>query len=335
MQPNQNNSNQGFFKRAQFSSGQRIYASDLQEIEGYYRNMRWLHNKCLHQSGIGSGFAVRGEIGDRVVRVEPGYAIDSEGREIVLTRTKILPVPPSEGGKNDKPALFDLAVSYPNENLEEVETRQGICHARGTTRLQEEPIFCWVELNNETKEPSGDHGDERQKDLLVTIMRAEIQNCRLKKNISIARRQNAKPKKHSNIVSGSYFPEPKEWKLWKNEWNDPLGFVLKVDTSSAKFTTPPDYFAEIVGNRFVSKAIDQNIDEPYMLEGFTNTIIDSQNGEPSKIDFDIHIFMPEINDWGISVNPAFFLGNNGYSDFERQHILHRLGWHVKWIGIEG
>src|SRR5947209_19209161 len=83
-----------FTERINFFDGQRLFASDLQFLEQFNREMRWLHNQSLHQAGIGSGFAVSGKKDDRQIRIEPGYAIDSSGREIVLTQTEVLQVPP-------------------------------------------------------------------------------------------------------------------------------------------------------------------------------------------------------------------------------------------------
>ena len=70
-----------FLERSRFFDGQRLFASDLQAVEAFGREMRWLHNQSLHQPGIGSGFAVSGSKGDREVVIQPGYAIDAEGRD--------------------------------------------------------------------------------------------------------------------------------------------------------------------------------------------------------------------------------------------------------------
>ncbi len=80
-----------FVERNQFFNGQRLFASDLQGVEELNRQMRWLHNQSLHQPGIGAGFAISGNKGDRQVVIQPGYAIDADGREIVLTETVIEP----------------------------------------------------------------------------------------------------------------------------------------------------------------------------------------------------------------------------------------------------
>src|SRR5262245_49348446 len=137
-----------FVERLQFFDGQRLFAEDLQALEAFHRELRWLHNRSLHQAGIGSGFAVTGRRDDREVRVGPGYAIDAKGREIVLTRERVEPVPPVDAEPDGRPVFFDLAVSYPDDDqLEESETRQGVCLPRGVVRRREEPILCWVRLH--------------------------------------------------------------------------------------------------------------------------------------------------------------------------------------------
>lgn len=76
-------------ERLQFFNGQRLFASDLQGIEAFNREMRWLHNQSLHQPGIGNGFTVSGQKGDRQVSIGAGYAIDARRREIVLTQAHL------------------------------------------------------------------------------------------------------------------------------------------------------------------------------------------------------------------------------------------------------
>ena len=106
-----------FVERLQFFDGQRLFASDLQAIDAFNREMRWLHNQSLHQPGIGRGLAVTGRRDDREVRVGPGYALDSLGREIVLTSEQIEPVPPVASEDDGRSVFFDLAISYPDDSL--------------------------------------------------------------------------------------------------------------------------------------------------------------------------------------------------------------------------
>ena len=102
-----------FLERVQFFNGQRLFASDLQALEEFNREMRWLHNMSLHQPGVGSGFAISGAKSDREVVIQPGYAINAKGQEIVLTETRTEPVPPVANDGAGNSVFFDLTVSYP------------------------------------------------------------------------------------------------------------------------------------------------------------------------------------------------------------------------------
>ena len=116
-----------YLERVEFFNGERLFAADLQTLEEFQREMRWLHNKSLHQPGVASGFAVSGEKGDRQVLVQPGYALDSDGREIVLTElqhTEAVPPVADDGAGN--PVTFYLTVSYPATLLPS-QTQQADC----------------------------------------------------------------------------------------------------------------------------------------------------------------------------------------------------------------
>src|SRR5688572_32733272 len=92
-----------FLERLRFFDGQRLLAADLQDVDTLHRELRELHNRSLHQPGVGSGFAVTGAPGDREVSIGPGYAIDAAGREIVHTRTRVEPIPPVPGDAEGNP----------------------------------------------------------------------------------------------------------------------------------------------------------------------------------------------------------------------------------------
>jgi hypothetical protein len=212
-----------FIERQQFFNGQRLFATDLQGLEAFNREMRWLHNQSLHQPGIGNGFAVSGKKGDREVTIGPGYAIDAKGREIVLTETRKEPVPPVAGEADGSPASYDLTVSYPaDEDLEEAETRGGICNSHGVVRRREEPEFCWVPLQkDETGRLSavGKLGEDIKKGLRIVLARAEVLNCQLDSAPSVAQRRSARPSKQPYIACGEVKPDP-----WTIHW-----FIDKED----------------------------------------------------------------------------------------------------------
>ena len=264
-----------FIERFQFFNGQRLFASDLQGIEQFNREMRWLHNRSLHQPGIGNGFAVSGKKGDREVTIGPGYAIDAEGREIVLTQDQIEPIPPVAGEDDGRPFLFDLTISYPgDEDLEESETRDGICLPRGVIRLKEEPVFCWVRLNEDGQPISAAQKKAILGGMMIVLARAEVLNCQLNSNISTAQRISARPATQPYVCCGH--DEPKWDPLILAPFDVasvlghstgatlfqsfaaaltffpailPIGITAVVDTSDCGFVTTPCYSARIAGPR--------------------------------------------------------------------------------------
>ena len=207
-------------ERLQFFDGMRLFGDDLQGLEAFNREMRELHNRSLHQPGIGNGFAVYGKRGDREVTIGPGYAIDRDGHEIVLMQERKEPVPPVAGDPRDgSPVVYDLVISYPaDELLEEVEARAGICDSRGVTRLREEPVFCWVKyrrLENTNQYVAEDTGlgTEIENGTRLVLARVRVQNCQLKEDISLAERRNARPASTPLIACDAFTPTP-----WEPYW---------------------------------------------------------------------------------------------------------------------
>ena len=252
-----------YLERLQFFDGQRLSANDLQNVETFNREMRELHNRSLHQAGVGSGFAAYGAVGDREAKIGAGYAIDSDGKEIVLTREETLQIPPVESEDDGRSVFYYLTVSAPSDDdLEEAETRQGICLPRGTVRLREEPVFCWVRLTRD----NGDDNRLRPRDSTtgeaavalqlregkkIILARAEILDCKLVKALSLAQRRNARPSTQPYVFCGKV-ENPKWTSLalpaeiagasapsWK-------ALQVKVDTAGAGFRSTPCYFARVV-----------------------------------------------------------------------------------------
>jgi hypothetical protein len=295
-----------FIERQQFFNGQRLFKDDLQTLEAFNREMRWLHNKSLHQPGIGNGFAVTGKKGDREVTIGPGYAIDREGHEIVLIRDQIEAVPPTAGEPDGTPTLYDLTVSYLDEELEEAELREGICNQRGAVRLREEPVFCWVRLD-----ANGSPREAREKQQILSGMRlvlarAQVLNCELYQDLSVAERLNARPATLPYVCCGTFQSDwrpklfapidpdvvfdPNLAQLFETfanglgffPWVLPIGLVATVDTSLCGFINTPCYSARIAGPRLrrFTRTIEINEEQveahiDIFLDGFVQ-IIDPQ-----------------------------------------------------------
>ncbi len=303
-------------ERLQFFNGQRLFATDLQGLEAFNREMRWLHNRSLHQAGIGNGFAVVGKKGDREVTIMPGYAIDADGREIVLTTTHIEPVPPVANDGTGKPVLYDLAVSYPDDDeLEEVETRDGVCLPRGVVRLREQPVFCWIRVD-------GNGPAQLQKDIQdgtrLVLARAEVLNCQLNQPLAIAQRRSARPARLP-YVAGDRTQITWPDFSWKVSAQSPtvvlplndqtLPLRVEVNTGAAGFIALPQYSAHIEGTRLHTSA-----GVTYFVDGLINIV------EPQADKFQLEVALLV---WGVAMESTITIDQDTLQD-----------WEIVWMGVE-
>jgi hypothetical protein len=323
-----------FRERIQFFDGERLFASDLQDLESFNRQIRWLHNQSLHQPGVGNGYAVIGDKGDRQVTIFPGYALDSLGREIILTQSEVLPVPPvADNGAGDS-VFYYLTVSYPNDaDLKVTETREGICHVpAGVVRLREEPIFCWVLLGDgaTNRQPvDGNLKDLIKKQLFLVLAQIEVFNCQLKQPVSTAQRRSARPAKQPRIACGA--DAKPQWV--PNDFSSsnqnatptfagldllPLWFAAAIDTSTGGFQATPLYQARLVGPRIFPAPA--GVAGAFLLDALVDVATDPA---PTPQGFTIEVF-PFI----------------GATSFQFQdlvanvHSAKTLPWQVAWMGVE-
>jgi hypothetical protein len=89
------------FKRINFFKGFLTTEHDWNDAERYHLEKRKLHNRLCHAPGVVSGHA--GDLrvqararGDLSIEVQPGYAIDGQGHDLVLWETQIKTFVPEE-----------------------------------------------------------------------------------------------------------------------------------------------------------------------------------------------------------------------------------------------
>jgi hypothetical protein len=86
------------FKRNKYFFGKLMSEQDFQDEQDYFCQKHRLHNRFLHGYGVVAGLEV--SISDDPpgkVRVEPGYAIDQMGNDILLPQAQVAAFP--ERGK--------------------------------------------------------------------------------------------------------------------------------------------------------------------------------------------------------------------------------------------
>jgi hypothetical protein len=323
-----------FLERSRFFNGQRLFASDLQAVDDFNREMRWLHNKSLHQPGIGSGFAISGKKGDRQVVIQPGYAVDAEGREIVLAETVTEAVPPVADDGFGGPVLFDLTVSYPDERtLDASETRDGVCAPRGAIRLREVPVFCWVRLGPPPDRLPMDKDLKAalESGLHLRLARAQVLNCQLDRPLSLAQRRNAKPPEQPYVACGS--AAQLDWKLPNGVSSIGFGLqlVASIDTTTAGFRTPPSYSAHLLGSREFTFSVNGKTAKR-LLDGFVLLVphVEAASG------FDFSLLVPDSLLTRFPENAA---DPDPQKDPKfAEQLIKQIGannWRVDWIGVEG
>ena len=334
-------------ERQLFFDGQRLLDADLNEVVADHRWRRELHNRSLHQPGIGNGFAVSGEPGAREVTIGAGYALDAYGREIISTRTRVEPVPPVAGDPDGGPARYDLTVSYPaEEDLEEAETREGVCRDRGVVRLEEEPAFCWVRLEEDATGQLHpiDPGlaVEIEAGLKIRLARVEVEQCRLKA-LSIAERRNARPPVQPYIACGHAAPEwevvrvPPEAVVFSGlngvafslarldraviggNAQEPFFLVAEIDTSAAGFRSTPCYSAGLRGPRLLAAPRRDAAEDAAPIEVFGEGLVSIE--DPSPRGFRLRV-LPLLL---IDREPALAV------DWAQLSVP----WTVEWMGVEG
>lgn len=77
--------------RVNFFDGMLLTGDEMRVEQDYCRRMRYLHNR-LHGHGVVEGLEVTLDRKGDEVHVSPGWALDAQGREIVLTEERCLPV---------------------------------------------------------------------------------------------------------------------------------------------------------------------------------------------------------------------------------------------------
>lgn len=331
-------------QRPAFFDGQRLTASDLEAAQRYHRELRWLHNRSLHNWGIAFGYAVSGKRGDRTVTVQPGYAFDCNGRELILFEAMTLTIPAVAGGFGGQPATYYLTASYVEDADLSPETRSGACNTSGAVRRPETAGIQWRRV------------DEINAGIHVILALVQIKNCQLFADVSSSGRRDALPAQQPFIASGQTQARETEWRLWPESPEDAegnpipssvhvfLGVVTTVPTTNAGFRTPPRYQAHVVGSR-VAKDLDESLlgDNPERINLDEVTVVldgYAQVANASAFSFDLIVTMPTAvwptgrNESGNLID-ALMNPPGIFNDFLVQYLTDSLQWHVVWVGTEG
>ena len=289
-------------ERITFFNGQRLTAEDLTAVQAANRDLRWLHNRSLHGWGIAAGFSVTGDAGDTAVQIGPGYAIDCQGREIILSTSITKSVPAvASAADGVSPAIYYLVASYLDDSDQAVlQNRDGVCMPSGTVRLTEAPELDWI--TPFALDPTSQ----------VVLAQISVLNCQLSVPVNLAVRRFARISSQPYIGAGETPFGQQIWQLWQPAGaTSPVGLYCTVDTATANFHTTPSYIAHIAGARLWPPP-------PATAQGVLMPVVSLVNAGPTgfTVQANLTTLTPPIVDSTQWVNFA----NNQ--------------WQVVWMGIE-
>lgn len=121
-------------KRLHYFDHQFLRIEDFTDEQEYHLELRRLHNRLLHTWGIVEGLEVEFARGGSTVIVRPGTAIDSQGREIVLTGEAEVEL--STFLRDADTADIYVTIAY-EESQTDPTDETGVT---GNTRWSEEPL---------------------------------------------------------------------------------------------------------------------------------------------------------------------------------------------------
>lgn len=305
--------------RVVYFDGQRLEADDLNSAADQMRQLRWLHNRSLHGPGVALGFAATGNAGDRQVTVQPGYAVDCLGRELVLTTATTLPIPARSGNAQGQPVSFALVAAYPDDSqLAVIQTRATDCGGTsGAVRLQERASIYWREP------PVADQE--------ILLAMASVQNCQLATALAVDQTRRARPITTPYVAAGQTSEGETVWTHWlvtpTQGQSVLIGVQTLVDTSLGKFSATPTYQAQLRGERDFD-SVQGNTQPPFLLDG---TLVVCH----AKIaSFTASILLPRLDrDIGGLLNPPT-LFESGPGGQDALINLVNSKWSIAWIGVE-
>ncbi len=288
-------------ERIVFFNGESLTAGDLTALDDSNRQLRWLHNRSLHNWGIAIGLEAQGNRGDTAVIVQPGYGIDSLGREIILTEAVHKPIPAVPGAIGGGEVIYYLTASYLDDSGQSVEERRdGVCLPGGTVRLSEGPSIDWRLAS------------QLRNGIDLILAQIWVLNCQLSRDVSGAPRRYARACQLPYFRAGRVSPK---WSPWIAAGHT-VGFEAAIDTSAALFQSVPRYSVELIGPR-------TTIWSGQLVLAYAMASV----AGPTPHGFTVQVALPEI---GGFANPKDLLDAvNG------PKIIQQFAWQVVWIGVEG
>ena len=313
-----------------YFTGQLLTAAGLNSNLSNEWERRWTHNRALHGTGIVTGLTVTGEPRTPTVMVEPGHAIDPAGRELILTETATLQVPPLPGAVSEDgtvtPARVVLICRWNETPAASIAT--GPCSAQGVAGFLETPR---LEFIAESEYPQ--HAPN-----VVALATIGIASCVIY-DLDFARRRVLGARPLPYVDAGVYTPAADQWEPVLSAGSSPTMYGLRtvVDTSVGGFATTPTYQVRLAGERW-GEVDGDGTDVPFMFWTPAPNIIAADS---TSIEVEVLIptvqsreHFPELGfvEW---MTLQRFVDLIGGESVLLELVVDQLEWAITWVGVEG
>lgn len=224
-------------ERVRYWQGQMLHSRDFRDLEAVEAQRRWWHNRALHNAyGVSEGLhsSLVPSASPPSVLVSPGVAYDVFGRELILERRQIIPLPANlPQGLIGSVSLL-LRYKSPSGDLRPNEVSE-ICWTQSKSIRPGTIEFSWKLTSNLRPEDGVP--------VFAVFYTADSRAVRPENFTRAAPRPIASP----TLATGSTVPGNTAWEPWKFE-DFTLGVQTWIDTSAAGFPRVPCYFAWLEGS---------------------------------------------------------------------------------------
>jgi hypothetical protein len=217
-------------ERITWRDGHTLTSRDMNDAERSLYRLRRLHNLYLHgvasgNWGIVAGFSVALLSSGDALAVHEGYALDADGRELILGENVIVPVPAHASG------WWVIVIRYQETRAYCRSARRIGCEDSPLGPRWEFPAFVWLDP------------DELRLGRDVPLAAMQLLDGIVQPPLVQAVRRIAQPISRYKLRSGITLPFETVWT--EQVTVGPGWFESKVDTTAAGFVSNPAYFANL------------------------------------------------------------------------------------------
>jgi hypothetical protein len=237
-------------ERLRYWQGQMLRSRDFRDSARTENQMRYWHNRALHNAyGVSFGLQIA-EIRKNptdpksliAVSVSRGVAYDCFGRELIVSNTRQVTIPPApkDDPRLPQPKKLVLIMRYRD-------TATGCCSAGDLggvcwpveNRPGIEPEFVWTRI---------EYGKTTEGVPLARVIYDNSGAVQLDDKFIPPK---ARPLARPFLASGETIPGNTPWEVWRvrtpKRVTVAVGMQTRIDTSTAGFTETPSYFAWLEG----------------------------------------------------------------------------------------